>query len=224
MTNPAPAAASAKPSDLGPRLVVAAIGIPVLLGIAFFAPNAAVWALLTTAATIGAWEYQRMTLGPALGPDSVVAIASTAAFLTTAYWVDNASLLFSLVALSVVTQLTLCMRPSVGTPDAAIRLGHLMAGTAYTSVLFGSLVLLTATTAPSEHGATQAGWLLWPMFVIWAGDTGAYFAGRAFGRHKLAPRISPAKTWEGAAGGLLASIAGGFFGWFVLPLPDIIEW
>jgi phosphatidate cytidylyltransferase len=224
MSTEATAIAAKKPSDLGPRLVVAAIGIPALLGIAFYAPNFAVWALLATAATIGAWEYQRMTLGPALGPDSLVAIASTAAFLATAYWVDNSSILFSLLALSVVGQLTICMRPSVSTPDAAPRFGHLMAGTAYTSVLFGSLILLTATATPFEHGATQAGWLLWPMIVIWSGDTGAYFAGRALGRHKLAPRISPAKTWEGAAGGLVASIAGGFFGWYVLPLPDSIAW
>ncbi len=56
----------------------------------------------------------------------------------------------------------------------------------------------------------QAGWLLLPMFVIWAGDTGAYFAGRAFGRHKLAPRLSPKKTWEGAVGGACASVLGGW--------------
>lgn len=45
--------------------------------------------------------------------------------------------------------------------------------------------------------------------IVWSGDTGAYFAGRALGRHKLAPRMSPNKTWEGAFGGLLASLAGG---------------
>ncbi|HEX4384045.1 MAG TPA: phosphatidate cytidylyltransferase, partial [Myxococcales bacterium] len=42
----------------------------------------------------------------------------------------------------------------------------------------------------------------------WANDTGAYFAGRAFGKHKLYPRISPSKTWEGAIGGTLSSIVG----------------
>ncbi|MFN0119934.1 MAG: phosphatidate cytidylyltransferase, partial [Blastocatellia bacterium] len=43
------------------------------------------------------------------------------------------------------------------------------------------------------------------FLVIFAGDTGAYYVGRAFGRHKLAPRISPGKTIEGLAGGLLAN-------------------
>ncbi len=49
-------------------------------------------------------------------------------------------------------------------------------------------------------------WVLIAMFSTFAVDTGAYFVGRAFGRHKLAPSISPGKTWEGAIGGFLAGV------------------
>lgn len=51
--------------------------------------------------------------------------------------------------------------------------------------------------------------LIFLMAVVWCGDTGAYFVGRFYGRTKLAPQKSPNKTWEGAIGGLLASLLGG---------------
>ena len=50
-------------------------------------------------------------------------------------------------------------------------------------------------------------WVLTVFLCVWGFDTGAFFAGHFFGRHKLAPTISPAKTWEGAAGGMVLSIA-----------------
>ena len=55
-----------------------------------------------------------------------------------------------------------------------------------------------------EHGAYT--WTLVALAVTWGNDTGAYFAGRLFGRHKLSPRISPNKTWEGFFGGMATSV------------------
>lgn len=54
------------------------------------------------------------------------------------------------------------------------------------------------------------------VLLIWAADIGAYFAGRTFGRRKLAPRVSPGKTWEGVAGGTLFALAIALLGWAVI--------
>ncbi len=62
--------------------------------------------------------------------------------------------------------------------------------------------------------AQNAQYLILVLIVVWMGDTGGYFGGRFFGKHKLAPHKSPKKTWEGAFAGLLASVAGAWM-WYV---------
>jgi phosphatidate cytidylyltransferase len=71
---------------------------------------------------------------------------------------------------------------------------------------------------PLTYAVRLDGWgdygpwlLLFALVITWAGDTGAYFAGRAFGRHLLAPHLSPKKTWEGSLAGLACSILVGVF-------------
>jgi phosphatidate cytidylyltransferase len=64
-------------------------------------------------------------------------------------------------------------------------------------------------------------WVLIVLLGVWGFDTGAFFSGRFFGRHKLAPKISPAKTWEGVIGGMIFSIA---FSLLLTVIPLKISW
>lgn len=73
--------------------------------------------------------------------------------------------------------------------------------------VIGSLGLLALL-----HSREGAWPVLWYIFIIWANDVGAYLVGTTLGRHKLCPRISPLKTWEGAVGGLVAGVATGVAG------------
>lgn len=85
------------------------------------------------------------------------------------------------------------------------RLGSLPA-----AIATGFIVLVPTALALVQLRAAGPWLLLGVMAVVWVADIAAYFSGRAFGRHKLAPSISPGKTWEGAAGAALAVLAYGF--------------
>ncbi|MFD2192125.1 phosphatidate cytidylyltransferase [Pistricoccus aurantiacus] len=73
-------------------------------------------------------------------------------------------------------------------------------------MLMSAWVLLPCWTGFLLLRQSGAEWLLYVLLLVWTADTGAYFAGRAFGRRKLAPQVSPGKSWEGVWGGMLATV------------------
>ena len=68
------------------------------------------------------------------------------------------------------------------------------------------------------------GFIIWVFAVAWSVDSGAYFCGRALGRTRLAPRVSPAKTWEGVAGGMCAGLVVGAGMAWALDLGSLVQW
>lgn len=72
----------------------------------------------------------------------------------------------------------------------------------------GLVVLACAWTGIVQiHRLPQGShWIGWMLILVWAADIGAYFAGKAFGNRRLAPNVSPGKTWQGAAGGFVLAI------------------
>jgi phosphatidate cytidylyltransferase len=105
--------------------------------------------------------------------------------------------------------------------------GLTLAGAFYLAWLLGHFVLLRSLNAPPLETTifTQFGmqpgvaWIYYICAITWLQDTAAYFVGRRLGRHKLAPLLSPKKTWEGAAGGMIGAILTGVACVLLLGLP-----
>jgi len=92
----------------------------------------------------------------------------------------------------------------------------LMLGVLYVFGSWKTAILLRAVHEPPLHHLSAGRhWLMFGLMVNWIGDTGAFYVGRKFGRHKLAPVVSPGKSWEGAAA---SAATGVVFGLIYLPL------
>ena len=113
----------------------------------------------------------------------------------------NVDITLVLVLAGMVISATFFVLTARSTDGLADRWAHFSLGPAYVAAPMGLLPALSVMDGGKA-------WLWVPLLVAWLGDMGGYFAGRAFGKHKLFPLISPKKTWEGLAGGLLLSVGG----------------
>ena len=217
-----------KDRNLAVRVGTALVLLPLVLWLLWL--GGLPFALLVSAATaVAAWELnelpeqQRAEAGrppPARDRARGAEIASVAAAfllpLTEGLDVHGFTARGILTAL-VMVALTDALLFEPELPRVPQRVGLAVLGAVYPGLLLGAVVRMRQL--PDGFA-----WLVLTLTVTWLNDTGAYFAGRAYGERKLYPRISPSKTWEGAAGGLLASIGGALavksLGW----LPQLPWW
>lgn len=111
------------------------------------------------------------------------------------YGIDNSELIIAFVL--IMLSYTVLVKNKFTFDDA----GFILLSIIYVGM--GFFYLIDTRDGQSASGLTN---LFYALIVIWATDTGAYFFGRAFGKHKLWPRISPNKTVEGAVGGIVLSV------------------
>ncbi len=174
---------------LAQRVASAAVGIPVILLLIYTGGHVYV-AAVAMALGVATLEFQHARR-PWLDPVCVLSAALTAGIAVGAH-TGRYEWWAWLVAAAVLAPLAALARP-IGEPlveDALWTLG----GVTYVGFLGGSMVLLRDI----DDGRT---WVYLAVLSTFAVDTAAYFTGRAIGRHKLAPRISPKKTIEGFVGG-----------------------
>jgi phosphatidate cytidylyltransferase len=186
------------------RLLTAAIGIPLLLAVVLVG-GPLFGAVLAAFLAVGALELCAAAAIPPRRPEALLAAAIAAAFVPASY--GNADIAGALVVGAIVVPLLAAVsRAEVGTPEEDIPVPPLptwlvLAVAALYAGWLGHYMLLTRRF---DNGLR---WFLVLLLGAFATDTGAYAVGRLFGQHKMAPRVSPAKTWEGAAGGLAGAVA-----------------
>jgi len=200
------------------REAVAGVLAPLLLAAIIWLPPWVFLAVLGAAVVAAGWELLTMALGSGAAVIRVPAALTLAAALAAAWLAGPAGLLTALVAAAVAlptVQLGHPERPAGGLTGAAVALFAVTyLGT--TGACLGWL----RTWAPAETGVRL---ILLYLLVIWIGDSGAYYVGKTLGRHRMSPRISPKKTWEGLAGGAAATFlaAAALRAWFLPELPWI---
>jgi phosphatidate cytidylyltransferase len=181
------------------RILTALVLAAVMLGALFAAPPWATRAVFGLCIAAGAWEWALLagarSRGQRLGYVLVVALVATALRVLLAEPAAFRALIEASVALWCLALLWLLAGRAV-IPRLAVAVVGMAA-------LVPTWVALTRMVELWPHGAR---WVLFVLVLSFGADTGAYFAGRAFGRVHLAPSISPGKTWEGVIGGLALAL------------------
>ncbi|WP_223543472.1 phosphatidate cytidylyltransferase [Pseudomonas sp. GL-B-12] len=183
------------------RIITALILLPIALCGFFLLEGSGFALFIGLVVTLGAWEWARLAgfAGQVFRVGYAAAVA-LALFLMhilpgLAPWVLGASVLWWAVATYLVLTYP---RSSEHWSNAA------------TKLVIGLLILLPAWQGLVEIKKHETGngnlLILAVMVLVWGADIGAYFSGRAFGKRKLAPQVSPGKSWEGVYGGLALSL------------------
>ena len=196
----APKSQRPPPSNLAVRVLTAVIALPLILMLIFRGPPWGFFALVLPAAMVGAFELFAMTHPGDKGSQFVgVVLAAVAGVVVYFYGRDPRVLLTLLIVLPTLGPLlTLARLGQIQT--AGLRSFAVGAGAIMVSV---PLVLLAVVRRDDlRDGPT---FVVMALAFAWAADTGGYFGGRFFGRHKLYEAVSPKKTVEGAIGGLVAA-------------------
>ena len=190
------------------RIISSIVSLPILLAIIYFGTPFHFFLLLEFAIFIGLYEFYRMIEKRGLGcykwAGIILGILLSAAIFKGAY--------INLVIASSVIILFIIRIFEGNTSDNTFSyVSNTIFGIVYVSFLMSYLGVIRAS---GDNGREL---IFFVLLITWMGDTTAYYGGKGFGKHKLAPAISPKKTVEGAIIGLIGSIVGAIIAksWFL---------
>ena len=200
--------------SLGVRWATALIAIPIILVFVWFGGWVAFAATLLIVA-LCIYELHMMMLHAGFHPIMPLSIALSLLFLASAMFPQQRLIVLEIgvSAVLMVSFVWLFFREKLA--GAMVDWSLTLAIAIYIGWPMSFFLLLRGyalSAIPGAHGAwlflpRGVWWLLVTLLGVWGNDAAAFFTGHYFGRHQLSPRISPSKTWEGVAGGLVLSIA-----------------
>lgn len=193
------------------RVATAIVLIPIVLVLVLWAPVPLLSAVVAAVAVVSLREYVGLVRHYQISPFcrvlyvlAVLSIGAVAAQTGSTYLVATEQMLFGIaIGVVVISFLLLAV---------AMRREPLAAGLpAAATATFGFIYVVVplAMLVQLRQQGSGAFLILYLLIVVWIGDTAAYYTGRALGRHKMAPRVSPGKTWEGAVGSFVGAIVAG---------------
>jgi len=194
------------------RVLTAVVLIPVVLVLVFLGPR---WQWMFSLAVavvslLAGWEYMSLTQRCGANPPRVATLVALAAlFVVNFQWPDLIPGLFGILGLGLLVYCTF-FKPV----EAVIA----SAAAAIFCLLYTGLALLALPTLRAQENGPSL--LLLLLFAVWAGDTSAYYFGRAWGRHKMAPKLSPGKSWEGAVASVVGSV---LMAWALVGLANLLQ-
>ncbi len=183
------------------RVLTAAALIPPVIATVFLAPDWVFFAVVALVAVLCYHEYDAIAAAYGFGAPGPIGYGAGLLLL----WCGGEAWLIVLAAALIAFALSLRMDDLA---HALPRSALLVTGVVYVFASWKCAVLLHRLNV---H------WLMYALILNWAGDIGAYYVGRAFGKHRLAPIVSPKKSWEGAAAAVVTAvaIAGAYLVYFV---------
>jgi len=172
-------------------------------------------AILAGTAALCAGEFYYMLRADAKMPNEAIGVVAAAAFPIATYFLGVKGILFVLLALMLAVTFWYVYWLRARVADV----GVCVFGALYTGMQLSGLLLIRMSHAAMGVESIWGGVIVLVIFVsIWANDAGAYVFGSKFGKHKLAPRTSPNKSWEGFIAGLVVSMG---FWCIMLAVPGV---